>query len=249
MCMNDRCHLREAQRRSALVIVAVLAALAISSTATGDEPSTTPQVTTINVAAIVIPPVPHLVARTVGESVLIEAELPPAVERQFLLVPTGDGQWTVVLATYDGTTLATYRYPLSLKNLPTPSPPSPQPNPTPTPPLSTLAKVALDAAMETVPAGGRLDEASRLAVAIESVLKRCEADYSGDDRLTDSAALRSAMPAATAKALGRDNDHWIVWAEKVAVEMDRLKGAGRLADLAAYREAYQQIIRGLKEVR
>jgi hypothetical protein len=145
--------------------------------------------------------------------------------------------------------LATYQYPLSVGSLPAPPPPGPQPEPTPAPPLSSLAKVALDAAMETVPADRRIDEASSLAGAIERVLKRCEADYPGEDKLTDPAAVRSAMPAAAAKALGKGNERWIGWAEKVAVEMDRLQAAGNLADLAAYREAYRQIIHGLREVK
>jgi hypothetical protein len=249
MSMKNQFQFHLLQRRSALVILGLLAALPNSGTVRGDEPAGAGRVTTINVTAVVVPPTPRLAARTAGGAVLIEADLPPTVERLFSLIPTGDGQWAIVLATYDGAMLATYQYPLSVGSLPVPPPPGPQPEPTPAPPLSRLAKVALDAAMETVPADGRSDEAANLAGAIEVVLKRCETDYPGDDKLTDPAALRSAMPAAAEKVLAKANDRWVAWAEKVAVEMDRLQAAGELADLAAYREAYHQIIRGLREIK
>ncbi len=249
MSMSHSCDRHLDPQRGVLIMIGLLAALPIHDIATGDEPAAATQTATVHITATVVPPAPRLTARTTGEAVLIEADVPATVEKQFTLVPTGEGQWTLVVATYDGTMLATYQYPLCVGSLPAPTPPNPQPEPTPAPPLSALAKVALDAALETVPAEGRGEEAAKLAGAIDGVLKRCEADYLGADKLSDPAALRSALPAATAKALGKGNDHWIGWAEKVAIELDRLQAAGELADLAAYREAYRQITRGLQEVK
>jgi hypothetical protein len=249
MSVNNSFHLHVFQRRAALVMFGLLAAWPVASNAGGDGSPTAELAAAVGITAVVVPPAPRLMARTAGATVVIEADLPPTVKSCCALVPTGEGQWTIVLATYDGMVLATYHYPLSIGSLPVPPPPGPQPEPTPVPPISSLAKVALDAAMDTVPAEGRVDEAAALARAIENVLKRCEVDYTGQDKLTDPSALRSAMPSAAATALGKANDRWIGWAEKIAVEMDRLQSVGELANFAAYREAYHQVIRGLKEIK
>lgn len=249
MSLNSPFHLPLFQRRTTLVIVWLLAAWPFSGSMGGDGPAAADRMTTVRVTAVVLPLAPRLLARTAGEAILIEADVPPTVQSFFSLVPTGQGQWTIVLATYDGAMLATYQYPLSIGNLPIPPAPGPQPEPTPVPPISGLAKTARDAAIETVPANGRSDEAATLARAIENVLQRGEADYTGQDKLTDPSALRSAMPSAAAKALGKAHERWIAWSEKVAVEMDRLQAAGALADFAAYRAAYRQIVHGLREVK
>jgi hypothetical protein len=151
MSVNNPFHLHVFQRRAALVMFGLLAAWPVASNAGGDGSPTAERAAAVGITAVVVPPAPRLMARTAGATVVIEADLPPTVKSCCALVPTGEGQWTIVLATYDGMVLATYHYPLSIGSLPIPPPPSPQPEPTPVPPISSLAKVALDAARRGKP--------------------------------------------------------------------------------------------------
>jgi len=174
--------------------------------------------------------------------------------KQWSVVPTGPGEYRLVLSVYDGTRLACYQYTLRL-TLPGPNPPVPPPEPptppdptpptppTPTPtPVERAEQLAYEAAMR-LPADGRTEDAAKLGAVYQGIAEKIPDPIDTPEKLITAARFAREL------TLGSRARIWDAWTQEVGTWLDGLRTAGVLKTMDDYKAVWLGLSKGLAKVK